>query len=70
MLIWIEHHLLVLGLLGLCSGLALGALLSLAQRKAGSVIDSRRRSAESSAVSGSTPTGTDSAKPRYQARSW
>lgn len=48
MLEWLENHLIVLGLLAVFAGLALGAVVTRAQRKAGSVADSRRRSAASS----------------------
>ena len=70
MLTWLENHLIVLGLLAILVGLGLGALLVRAPRKAGPIIDSRRRSVVSSAASGSGTTGVGSVRPRYQARSW
>ena len=48
MLEWLENHLIVLGLLAVFAGLALGAVVTRAQRKAGGGADSRRRSAASS----------------------
>jgi hypothetical protein len=63
MLEWLENHLIVLGLLAVFAGLALGAVVTRAQRKAGS--DSRRRSAASSGTSGSRTTGAGSVTPTY-----
>jgi hypothetical protein len=70
MLVWLENHLIVLGLLAIVVGLGLGAVLASAQRNAGRITDSRRRSAASSGATGSRTTGADSVSPRYQARSW
>jgi hypothetical protein len=70
MLMWLENHLIVLGLLAILVGLGLGALLARAQRKAGRITDSRRRSVVSSAASGSSTPAAGSVRPRYQARSW
>lgn len=68
-LIWIENHLILLGLLAVLSGLGLGALLTRTQRNAGSATVSARRSSAPSGP-GSSTTATGSARPRYQARSW
>lgn len=70
MLVWLENHLIVLGLLAVFAGLALGAVVARAQRKMGSTADSRRRSAASSGTRGSRTTGAGSVDPRYQTRSW
>jgi hypothetical protein len=74
MLIWLENHLVILGLLAVIGGLGLGAMLTLGtsvtaaggdlQRNAGSAIDWRRRSPASSGASGSVTTGAESMKPR------
>jgi len=69
-LMWIENHLILLGLLAVLSGLGLGALWSRAQRNAGSTTVSGRPSSAPSAAEGSSTTGTGSVRPRYQARSW
>lgn len=69
-LIWIENHLILLGLLAVLSGLGLGALLTRAQRNAGSTTVSGRRSSAPSGPPGSSTAGTGSVRPRYQARSW
>jgi type III secretory pathway component EscT len=50
MLVWLENHLIVLGLLAIVVGLGLGAVLAHAQRNAGRITDSRRGSAASSEV--------------------
>jgi len=70
LMMWIENHLVLLGLLAVLSGLGLGALWSRAQRNAGSTTVSGRRSSAPSSPEGSSTTGTGSVRPRYQARSW
>jgi uncharacterized iron-regulated membrane protein len=74
MLMWIEDHLIVLGLLAIVSGIGLGGLLTWTQRNAGRIVASPRRAATPPAsmggASGSGTTGAGSAKARYQARSW
>ena len=69
-LMWLENHLIVLGVLAVLAGLGLGALLSRRQRNAGSTTVSGLRSSAPSGPEGSNTTGTGSVRPRYQARSW
>jgi len=70
MLVWLENHLIVLGLLAIVVGLGLGAVLARAQRNAGRITGPRRPSVASSNERGKRTTGAGSASPRYQARSW
>lgn len=69
-MIWIENHLILLGLLAVVSGVGLGVLVSATRRHADPGDASPRRSAGSSGVGGRSSPGTGSARPRYQARSW
>ncbi len=74
MLIWLEHHLVVLGLLAVIGGLGLGAMFSLStgldapergsQRNVGRAADWRRRSPASSSARGSVTTGAEGTRPR------
>lgn len=70
MLVWLENHLIVLGLVAIIAGLIMGAALGRAQRKVGRITAPRRPSAPSSGVGRSRTTGSGSVSPRYQTRSW
>lgn len=66
MLVWLENHLIVLGLVAIVVGLGLGAVLGRARQKAAAA----RRPAPSSRFGGGRTTGADRASARYQTRSW
>jgi hypothetical protein len=74
MLMWIEDHLVVLGLLAIISGIGLGGLMTWAQQNASRMAASPRRPAAPPAskdgASGSGTTEAGSVRARYQARSW
>jgi hypothetical protein len=66
MLVWLENHLIVLGLVAIVVGLGLGAVLGRARREA----SDSPRPAVSSGLGGSRTTGAGRASARYQTRSW
>lgn len=69
-LMWLENHLIILGVLAVLSGLGLGVLFCRPQQDAGSPTVSGRRSSAPSGPNGSSTTGAESVRPKYQARSW
>ena len=58
MLMWIEDHLIVLGLLAIVSGVGLGGLLTWTQQNAGRIAPSPRRPAAPLRSTGTAPPTT------------